>query len=133
MACSCLQHRTFPDHPSMDANGRATLRRILSAYARRNPAVGYCQVSGQSGAGDGLPRPSRIGRFFRPPLQCCAAWLWPIAGPWHPACLSLQGLNFLGATFLLFMSEEVGSHAPGLCRNLGPMVLAPRWLCLLNC
>ncbi|KAL4447229.1 hypothetical protein ABPG77_007262 [Micractinium sp. CCAP 211/92] len=52
-------HRTFPDHPSMDANGRATLRRILSAYARRNPAVGYC-----------------------------------------------QGLNFLGATFLLFMSEE---------------------------
>ncbi|KAL4443677.1 hypothetical protein ABPG75_011414 [Micractinium tetrahymenae] len=52
-------HRTFPDHPSMDANGRATLRRILSAYAHRNPAVGYC-----------------------------------------------QGLNFLGATFLLFMSEE---------------------------
>lgn len=40
-----LQHRTFPDHPSMDANGRAALRRILSAYANRNSAVGYCQAS----------------------------------------------------------------------------------------
>ena len=36
-------HRTFPDHPVMDANGRAALRRILGAYSIRNPAVGYCQ------------------------------------------------------------------------------------------
>jgi hypothetical protein len=28
----------------MDPNGRAMLRRILAAYARRNAAVGYCQV-----------------------------------------------------------------------------------------
>lgn len=41
---TATQHRTFPGHPSMDASGRAMLRRILSAYARRNPAVGYCQV-----------------------------------------------------------------------------------------
>ena len=37
-------HRTFPGHPVMDASGRRALRRILAAYARRNPAVGYCQV-----------------------------------------------------------------------------------------
>lgn len=36
-------HRTFPDHPIMNAEGRAVLRRILAAYAVRNPEVGYCQ------------------------------------------------------------------------------------------
>lgn len=36
-------HRTFPDHPLMDGKGRAALRRILAAYSRRNPDVGYCQ------------------------------------------------------------------------------------------
>eukprot|EP00887_Chlorella_sp_A99_P001132 scaffold14.g1132.t1 len=36
-------HRTFPNHPSMDAAGRAMLRRILAAFARRSPRVGYCQ------------------------------------------------------------------------------------------
>ena len=35
--------RTFPEHPAMDAAGRATLRRVLSAYMVRNPDVGYCQ------------------------------------------------------------------------------------------
>lgn len=52
-------HRTFPDHPLMDRKGRAALRRILAAYSRRNPDVGYC-----------------------------------------------QGLNFLGAAFLLLVPEE---------------------------
>ena len=37
-------HRTFPGHPVMDGTGRSALRRILAAYARRNPDVGYCQV-----------------------------------------------------------------------------------------
>lgn len=37
-------HRTFPGHPVMDTSGRSALRRILAAYARRNPSVGYCQV-----------------------------------------------------------------------------------------
>jgi Rab-GTPase-TBC domain len=37
-------HRTFPGHPVMDLSGRSALRRILAAYARRNPSVGYCQV-----------------------------------------------------------------------------------------
>ena len=38
-------HRTFPGHPVMDSSGRNALRRLLAAYARRNPSVGYCQVS----------------------------------------------------------------------------------------
>lgn len=37
-------HRTFPGHPVMDGSGRSALRRILAAYSRRNPSVGYCQV-----------------------------------------------------------------------------------------
>eukprot|EP00850_Spirogloea_muscicola_P015091 SM000113S24047 [mRNA] locus=s113:135719:141922:- [translate_table: standard] len=35
--------RTFPGHPALDSIGRSALRRILTAYARHNPAVGYCQ------------------------------------------------------------------------------------------
>lgn len=35
--------RTFPGHRAMQREGRASLRRVLAAYAVRNPAVGYCQ------------------------------------------------------------------------------------------
>jgi hypothetical protein len=37
--------RTFPGHPALDEDGRNALRRLLLAYARHNPTVGYCQVS----------------------------------------------------------------------------------------
>ncbi|KAL9268414.1 TBC1 domain family member 9-like protein [Drosera capensis] len=36
--------RTFPGHPALDEEGRNSLRRILRAYARHNPSVGYCQA-----------------------------------------------------------------------------------------
>ncbi|KAI4310737.1 hypothetical protein MLD38_035690 [Melastoma candidum] len=36
--------RTFPGHPALDENGRNSLRRLLFAYARHNPSVGYCQA-----------------------------------------------------------------------------------------
>ncbi|KAL5136879.1 TBC1 domain family member 9 [Glycine soja] len=36
--------RTFPGHPALDENGRNSLRRLLLAYARHNPEVGYCQA-----------------------------------------------------------------------------------------
>ncbi|KAK9050051.1 hypothetical protein SSX86_030980, partial [Deinandra increscens subsp. villosa] len=35
--------RTFPGHPALDEGGRNALRRLLTAYARHNPSVGYCQ------------------------------------------------------------------------------------------
>ncbi|KAI3753060.1 hypothetical protein L2E82_25105 [Cichorium intybus] len=35
--------RTFPGHPALDDDGRNALRRLLTAYARHNPSVGYCQ------------------------------------------------------------------------------------------
>ncbi|KAL6496249.1 hypothetical protein OROGR_029507 [Orobanche gracilis] len=36
--------RTFPGHPALNDNGRNSLRRVLLAYARHNPSVGYCQA-----------------------------------------------------------------------------------------
>ncbi|KAJ8759904.1 hypothetical protein K2173_010005 [Erythroxylum novogranatense] len=36
--------RTFPGHPALDDDGRDALRRLLTAYARHNPSVGYCQA-----------------------------------------------------------------------------------------
>ncbi|KAJ6699087.1 TBC1 DOMAIN FAMILY MEMBER GTPASE-ACTIVATING PROTEIN [Salix purpurea] len=36
--------RTFPGHPALDERGRDSLRRVLVAYARHNPSVGYCQA-----------------------------------------------------------------------------------------
>lgn len=36
--------RTFPGHPALDDEGRNALRRLLTAYARHNPSVGYCQA-----------------------------------------------------------------------------------------
>ncbi|KAK1392637.1 GTPase-activating protein GYP2 [Heracleum sosnowskyi] len=35
--------RTFPGHPALDEGGRNSLRRVLIAYSRHNPRVGYCQ------------------------------------------------------------------------------------------
>ncbi|KAL6065054.1 poly(ADP-ribose) glycohydrolase [Balamuthia mandrillaris] len=35
--------RTFPGHPYFDEKGQEKLKRILVAYAIRNPTVGYCQ------------------------------------------------------------------------------------------
>ncbi|KAE8666375.1 Ypt/Rab-GAP domain of gyp1p superfamily protein isoform 2 [Hibiscus syriacus] len=35
---------TFPGHPALDDDGRNALRRLLTAYARHNPSVGYCQA-----------------------------------------------------------------------------------------
>ncbi|KAG1365709.1 hypothetical protein COCNU_12G007090 [Cocos nucifera] len=36
--------RTFPGHPALGEDGRNALRRVLTAYARHNPSVGYCQA-----------------------------------------------------------------------------------------
>ncbi|KAK8563634.1 hypothetical protein V6N12_035779 [Hibiscus sabdariffa] len=34
--------QTFPGHPALNDNSRDSLRRLLLAYARHNPSVGYC-------------------------------------------------------------------------------------------
>ncbi|KAL5743080.1 hypothetical protein ACOSP7_029812 [Xanthoceras sorbifolium] len=36
--------RTFPGHPALNEDGRESLKRLLLAYARHNPSVGYCQA-----------------------------------------------------------------------------------------
>ena len=105
-------HRTFPGHPVMDGTGRSALRRLLSAYARRNPSVGYCQASCLD------PHPlllavlsgmeSRCAHIMQPVSACKGRSCAPVVA-WTgslKACVTVQGMNFVAACLLLFMDEE---------------------------
>lgn len=92
-------HRTFPGHPVMDGTGRSALRRILAAYARRNPSVGYCQV----------PAPHS--------LPACLPWHHPVVYIQHLlACLQTgesvrygKGVSF-GGIIAMKQSQVIGAE-----------------------
>ncbi|GFY83646.1 Ypt/Rab-GAP domain of gyp1p superfamily protein [Actinidia rufa] len=82
--------RTFPGHPALDEDGRNALRRLLTAYARHNPSVGYCQ-------------------FLLPGLQVnLAGHILKCFSQADITCLSefLSAMNFFAGLLLLLMPEE---------------------------
>lgn len=77
-------HRSLPDHPAFqNPTGIAALRRVLTAYAHRNPKIGYCQV------GEGRGRDSQ-----------------PVHLLMKETLFSVQSMNILASVLLLYAKEE---------------------------
>lgn len=84
--------RTFPGHPALDDDGRNALRRLLTAYARHNPSVGYCQVL----------------EIYAASSVCVCVYIkfWSLILLHLLHWLNIQAMNFFAAFLLLLMPEE---------------------------
>lgn len=77
-------HRSLPEHPAFQNEmGIAALRRVLTAYAFRNPNIGYCQVLAL-----GIARPLS----------------WASLSVLLPS--TLQAMNIVTSVLLLYAKEE---------------------------
>lgn len=80
-------HRSLPEHPAFQNEmGIAALRRVLTAYAFRNPNIGYCQVRHSSTFGSSSSSILLMNAYVFPPQH--------------------QAMNIVTSVLLLYAKEE---------------------------
>ncbi|KAL6011142.1 hypothetical protein ACLOJK_001586 [Asimina triloba] len=100
--------RTFPGHPALDENGRNALRRLLTAYARHNPSVGYCQIVAKA--------PLKAMNFF--------AGLLLLLMPEENAFWTLMGI--IDDYFDGYYSEDMIESQAGFHGPVGPALVTSK-------